>query len=415
MSKKRIISSTVIGNIVEYYDFGIYAVFAEIIARLFFPNFDSYTQLMFSFAIFAIGFFMRPIGGIVFGHIGDKMGRKVALTLSIICMSVSTLSIAVLPSYAQIGIAAPILLTVIRMCQGMFIGGEGAGSAIFILEHFGDKKIGLIGSVIMASNITGTLLAIFVGITINHFTTINDFTWRYGFFLGGAIGFVGLLIRCKTNETPVFENMKANKAIAKFPIKTVLQEKWRSILVVASLASIATASTYMIRGFFYVYFVEVLNFSKNSALYIVSFALIVLVLSLPLFGCLSDRVGYKKYIHYIACIVILSVFPIFNVIVNSLDSLSNILCSVAALSVLAAAIAAPYYPFAIKFFTPELRYSGIALGWNLGNAFFGGTTPVIATFLVMHFGDVAPAYYLMFVASMFLVVSLLNRKFLAMH
>jgi MHS family proline/betaine transporter-like MFS transporter len=415
MSKKKIISSAIIGNIVEYYDFGIYAVFAEIIGKLFFPNFSEYTQLMFSFAIFAIGFFMRPLGGVVFGHIGDIFGRKIALTISIVGMGMSTLCIGIMPAYAQIGVIAPILLTIIRMFQGLCIGGEGAGSAIFIIEHFEEKKVGLIGSIIMASNIAGTLLALIVGISIDYFIKIDDFTWRYGFLLGGIMGFIGLYMRKKTRETPVFEEMKLKRKMAKLPIIVVLKEKWQNILIIGSFASVATSSTYMLRGFFNVYFTEIINLPKNDSLYIVAFALTTVIIALPFFGYLADRIGYKKYIYSVIFIFIILMLPIFKNIIDNSNDIRSIYFSIFFLGILVASIVAPYYPFAIKFFNPELRYSGIALSWNMGNALFGGTTPIISTFLVMKIGYVAPAYYLIFTAGLFLVTSFLNRKFLAEH
>lgn len=415
MSKKKIISSAIIGNIVEYYDFGIYAVFAEIIGKLFFPNLSEYVQLMFSFAIFAIGFFMRPLGGIVFGHIGDIFGRKIALTISIVGMGMSTLCIGIMPGYAQIGVLAPILLTIIRMFQGLCIGGEGAGSAIFIIEHFEEKKVGLIGSIIMASNIAGTLLALIVGISIDYFITIDDFTWRYGFLLGGIMGFVGLYMRKKTTETPVFQEMKLKGKMTKLPIIVVLKEKWQNILIIASFASVATSSTYMLRGFFNVYFTEIINLPKNDSLYIVAFALTTVIIALPFFGYLADRMGYKKYIYCVIFVFIVLILPIFKNIIDNFNDIKSIYFSIFFLGILVASIVAPYYPFAIKFFNPELRYSGIALSWNMGNALFGGTTPIISTFLVMKIGYVAPAYYLMFTAGLFLVTSFLNRKFLAEH
>ena len=415
MSKKKIISSAIIGNIVEYYDFGIYAVFAEIIGKLFFPNFSEYVQLMFSFAIFAIGFFMRPLGGIVFGHIGDIFGRKIALTISIVGMGMSTLCIGIMPAYAQIGVLAPILLTIIRMFQGLCIGGEGAGSAIFIIEHFEEKKVGLIGSIIMASNIAGTLLALIVGISIDYYMTIDNFTWRYGFLLGGIMGFIGLYMRKKTTETPVFEEMKLKRKMAKLPIMVVLKEKWQNILIIASFASVATSSTYMLRGFFNVYFTEIINLPKNDSLYIVAFALTTVIIALPFFGYLADRIGYKKYIYSVIFVFIVLILPIFKNIIDNFNDIKSIYFSIFFLGILVASIVAPYYPFAIKFFNPELRYSGIALSWNMGNALFGGTTPIISTFLVMKIGYVAPAYYLMFTAGLFLVTSFLNRKFLAEH
>ena len=413
MSKKKIISSAIIGNIVEYYDFGIYAVFADIIGKLFFPNFDEHTQLMFSFTIFAIGFFMRPLGGIFFGHIGDVFGRKIALTISIIGMGISTLCIGLMPSYSQIGMLAPILLTVIRMFQGLCIGGEGAGSAIFIIEHFEEKNVGLIGSIIMASNISGTLLALIVGISIDYFVTIDNFTWRYGFLLGGIMGLIGLYIRKKSKETPVFENLKLQNKTTKSPIITVIKEKWRSVLIIASFASVATSSTYMLRGFFHVYFTEMIHMAKSDSLYIVAFALTTIIITLPFFGYLADKIGYKKYIYSVILIFIILIVPIFNNITSHFNNIYNIYFNIFLLGILVASVVSSYYIFAINFFSPELRYSGIALSWNIGNALFGGTTPIISTLLVAKYGYTAPAYYLMLTGVLFLIISFLNRQILA--
>ncbi|MFQ3306903.1 MAG: MHS family proline/betaine transporter-like MFS transporter [Candidatus Midichloriaceae bacterium] len=415
MRKKNLLSSAIMGNIVEYYDFGIYAVFAELIAKIFFPNYDEYTGLLLSFAVFAVGFLMRPIGGIIFGHLGDQLGRKFALTISVVGMGLSTFAIGILPSYNSIGVLAPVLLTLIRMFQGLCIGGEGAGSAIFVIEHSDEKDVGIMGSIMMASNVAGTLLAIIAGLIIDHLFSINDTTWRYGFFFGAFLGVVGFYLRFKSSETPVFEKMKAEKKIIKFPIMIVLKEKWRSILITSSFAGLATSSTYMIRGFFGVYFSETLGFEKDVSLYIVLLALTFLVVSLPIFGFISDKIGYKKYIYTNVFIYLILIPIIFSNIANASGNLSSVLINVSLLSIIIASVVAPYYPFAIKFFTPELRYSAVASGWNLGNAIFGGTTPLISTLLVMHIGSTAPAYYLIFTALLFLVMSFLNRKFLHSH
>lgn len=411
MSKKNIISAAIIGNIVEYYDFGLYAVFAEVLGRLYFPQFNKDIQIIFSFTIFAIGFLMRPLGGIIFGHIGDILGRKISLTISIIGMGISTLIIGIMPTYQQIGIIAPVLLTTIRMFQGLCIGGEGPGSAIFVIEHFKEKKIGLIGSFIMSSNVIGTLLAITVGIIIDNMIKIDNFTWRYGFFLGGFMGIIGLYVRKQTVETPVFKNLKLKKRLTKLPLLVILKERWQNILLLASFAGVATSNTYMIRGFFSVYFAEIIALSKQNALYIVAFSLVTVICTLPIFGYFVDKVNCKKYVYVSTIILIIVVIPIFSTFSNN-QALENIYFSIFIFGILVSSTLAPYYPFAIKFFSPELRYSGIALSWNLGNAIFGGTTPVLATFLVMKFGCNAPAYYLSFIASLFLLISLLNKKIL---
>ena len=405
MRKKKIISSAIIGNIVEYYDFGIYAVFAEIIAKLFFPPMNSFVQLMLSFTVFAIGFFMRPIGGILFGHVGDKLGRKIALIISIVGMATATFCIGILPSYAEIGISATVFLVLIRIFQGLCIGGEGAGSAVFIIEHFKEGNTAFMGSIVMTSNMIGTLLATFIGIIINYIFTINDFTWRYGFLLGGFMGFIGLYLRLNTLETPVFQDIKNKKQIVKLPIINVLKERSSSILIIASLAGVATSSAYMIRGFLKSYFSEIIHYPQNHSLYLVSFALICLIILLPLFGILTDKFGHKKII-YIACyMLIIFIVPIFIMIGNKTHNIFVVILGLFFISCFAAAISAPVYPYAVTLFTPELRYSGVTLSWNLGNALFGGTTPLISTFLVKNFNYYSCAYYLIFTTTIFLIVN----------
>jgi MHS family proline/betaine transporter-like MFS transporter len=203
VKKRKIVGPAIVGNIVEYYDFGLFAVYAHTIGALFFPASDPFMQTLLAFGTFAVGFFMRPLGGVVFGYIGDKLGRKVSLTISILGMALCTFLIGILPTYHHIGIAAPFLLLIIRLFQGLCVGGEGAGVAIFVLEHTEGYRPGFMGSIVMASNMVGTLLAVFVGIFINHFCHVGD-CWRYAFILGGLTGLIGLYLRYQLNETPGF-------------------------------------------------------------------------------------------------------------------------------------------------------------------------------------------------------------------
>jgi MHS family proline/betaine transporter-like MFS transporter len=314
MKKRKIVSSAVVGNIVEYYDFGIYAVYASMIGGLFFPPADDFIQTLAALAVFAIGFLMRPIGGIVFGHIGDRYGRKVALTSSIIGMAICTLLIGSLPTYESIGAAAPVLLLLVRMIQGICIGGEGAGSAIFVLEHLEGYKQGLIGSIVMASNMLGTLLANFAGIIIYHFLGESDMSWRIGFWIGAVMGTVGLYMRTHVKETPQFEEAKRNNQTKKLPLATAMKEKWRRLLLIASLGGVTSAVAYMIRGYFNTFFVEILNYDHETTLYFTSFSLANMILMLPLFGLMADRVGYRKFLYAVCYAILLAVVPLFYMI-----------------------------------------------------------------------------------------------------
>lgn len=404
-SKKKLISTTVIGNIVEYYDFGIYAVFAPKIGSIFFPSSNEQLTLLLSFIVFAIGFIMRPLGGLFFGHIGDKLGRKVALRLSISGMAVSTMSIALLPGYETIGIVAPILLVLVRLLQGLCIGGEGTGSAIYILEHMAGKKLSLVGSVVMASNSLGTLIAYGVGIAIDGLFGIDDITWRYGFVLGSIAGLIGAYFRSKNSESPVFHDLKERNATKDVPIYQVFKKKKFATISVIVATGAAVSISYLIRGYINSFYTEVMNYSARDAMYITCFALSCVVIFLPIFGFIADKIGYNHMLMTAAfCIAIWS-SPQFALIADGTGSLYNNYMGVCLLSLLCAAMCAPLYPYAIQSFPPELRYSGVSLSYNLGNALFGGTTPLICTLFMQKFGTYGPAYYITGTAGMFIVVN----------
>lgn len=410
MRKGKVISSAIVGNIVEYYDFGLYAVYAKTIGALFFPAKDEFTQILLSLNIFAVGFLMRPIGGIVFGHIGDRFGRKLALILSIILMAACTLMIGLLPSYESIGVWAPSLLVVIRLIQGVCVGGESAGSAIFILEHLEGYKPGLVGSIVMASNMIGTLLANFVGIIVFHLFGNDGFSWRYGFYLGGLMGLVGLYMRTDVKETPVFIASQENNATVESPFFEVLQKNYRRLLVVAFLGGVTAALAYMIRGYFNVFFEAVLNYPTEDARYFTTFALLSMIISMPFFGIIADKVGYRKFLYIICYVIIICVYPIFLLMVNPSHNFTIACLGAFLFSLLASAICAPAYPYAISAFAPEIRYSGVAVSWNIGVAVFGGTTPVISSFLSSKFSSYAPSFYIIVMCVAFMAVSFVTRR-----
>lgn len=410
MKKRKIVSSALVGNIVEYYDFGIYAVFVPKIAALFFPAADKSIQILLTLSVFAVGFLMRPIGGIIFGHIGDILGRKVALTISIILMAACTMAIGLLPGYETLGILAPILLVCIRLIQGICVGGESAGSAIFILEHLEGYKPGFVGSIVMASNMMGTLLANFVGILITHFFGNDDFAWRYGFLFGGLMGLTGLYMRYNLSETPVFQARKDENLTVKSPLLQAINKSWRRLLVVCFLGGVTAALAYMIRGYFNVFFETDLKYDKLMTGYFTSFALFIMIVMMPFFGILADKVGYRKFLYITCYVIIIAVVPVFMMLTDSSHNIPKVFFAIFLFSMLASAICAPAYPYAISAFAPELRYSGVAVSWNVGIALFGGTTPAISKFLVTKYGVNAPALYIMVMCVCFIAISFLTRR-----
>ena len=411
MSKRKIIGSAIVGNIVEYYDFGIYAAFAPLIGKLFFPESDQVTQVLYSLIVFAMGFLARPLGGIVFGHIGDKMGRKVSLTISIVGMALCTFFIGILPSYEQIGVVAPAMLVMMRLFQGLCVGGEGAGTAIFVLEHLEGYRPGLIGSVVMASNMVGTLLATFTGILIHHFFGDNEASWRYGFIFGSMLGVVGLYMRYHVNESPVFEERRNANKIVRTPLFDVIIKYWPRMLVVMFIGGTTSAVAYTIRGYFRSFFSEVMHYSTHDALYFTLVGLFVIVIFLPLFGLIADKTSYRKFMYVICFVVIILALPSYMLVANEAKNPGMVLLGILLMGLMAAAICAPAYPYAIRAFEVELRFSGVAFSWNLGHAMFGGTTPAISLYIANQYGPIAPAYYLMGISFAFIVVSFLTRRY----
>ena len=409
VKKRKIVGPAIVGNIVEYYDFGLYAVYAATIGHLFFPSGDPVIETLYAFTLFAVGFLMRPLGGIFFGYIGDKLGRKTSLTISILGMAACTFIIGILPGYETIGIIAPIILVLVRLFQGLCVGGEGAGVAIFVLEHLEGYRPGLIGSIVMASNMVGTLLAFLVGIMINHFCGDGS-CWRYAFVIGGLMGLVGLYMRHQLDETPHFIEKQKGQKIVKHPIVEAFKTHWPRMLVVLLVGGSTSAVAYTIRGYLNVFLNKVMGYEAEEAMYFTFLALLVMVILLPLFGTLADKIGYRKFLYYVCYAIIITIIPTYGLIANTEHNVISVIVGLIILGTLAAAICAPAYPYSIKAFEVELRFSGVAFSWNLGVAILGGTTPAISTYLSSHYSYTAPAYYLVGVAALFILVSFMTRK-----
>lgn len=406
-SKAKVLLPTLLGSVIEYYDFGIYAVFAPIIGVLFFPKASEFIRTLLTFGVFAFGFLMRPLGGILFGFIGDRFGRRKALNLSIVGMAFSTISLCALPGYSMIGIYAPIFLTLIRLVQGLCIGGEGVGAAVFILEHFTKKNLSvIIGSLVMGANIFGTLFANLVGLGIDKLVGLDTFTWRAGFVVGGVLGIIGVYVRTKNvEETPIFDQLKRQNKILKMPFVTLMREKWKIVFLAVGVACVATSTAYMVRGYLNTFFIQVMGYDVERAFEFTSFSLLAMIFFLPIFGVIAGFVGQSRFLNFTAMVIILAVFPIFYMISNAGKDVYQVYLGLLLLSIVGAAISAPAYPYIINAFPPEFRYSGVAMGWNIGNALFGGTTPMISAILVEKLGVIAPAYYLICTAIIFLIIS----------
>lgn len=405
---RKVFFSAISGNILEYYDFTVYVVFSIIIGKTFFPDQSDVGQILSSLAVFAVGFITRPIGGIIFGYIGDIYGRRIALICSMVGMTFSTFSMGLIPGYSEIGIYAPILLVLMRLIQGLCISGEGTGAAIFILEHYGNLRAGFVTGVVQGSNIFGSLIATFIGMLLQN-SPYEQYAWRLAFLIGGIMGMLGFYLRLRVSETPIFENLAKKKQTLKAPFFNVVKNAWRSMFLTVCIAGTAGSIVQMIKSYVNVFFQAVIHLSPSASLIYLSYTLFITMLSMALFGALSDIFGKIRMMLFAVISMFFLAVPVF--ILMSSPILAYQILSLTLLGMMAGAIAGNAYIFVICLFTPEERFTGVSFSYNLGVALFGATTGFISTWLVAHTGlSYAPAFYLMSTSFVLLVVIYCMRR-----
>jgi MHS family proline/betaine transporter-like MFS transporter len=407
--RKKVFFSAILGNILEYYDFTVYAVFSVVIGRIFFSGESELVQVLSSLGVFAAGFVTRPIGGILFGYIGDRYGRRIALICSMLGMTVPTFAIGLIPSYAEIGFYAPLLLVIMRLLQGLCVSGEGAGAAIFVLEHYGNLRPGFITGVVQGSNIAGTLLASFIGIIIeSYFNHIED-AWRGAFLLGGTLGIVGFYLRLRVAETPIFQQLIQTKHTLKAPFTHVVKTSWKCMFITFCLGGMTSSVVYLVKTYIHVFFSNVMHLEPTISLIYLSYTSMVLMITMPCFGALADRFGKVRVMFISSSAIPILAMPIL-ILMSSTIAWHQI-CALTLLGVLAGSASGVAYIFIISLFTPEQRFTGVAFSYNLGIAVFGGTSGMISRWLVETTSlSYAPAFYIITTALMFLVVMISMRK-----
>ncbi|MCC8398261.1 MAG: MFS transporter [Rickettsia endosymbiont of Labidopullus appendiculatus] len=409
MSKpKSVFLSAISGNILEYYDFTVYSVFSLMIGRTFFPGNSEFIQIMLSLCVFAVGFVTRPIGGIFFGYIADKYGRRISLIISMLGMTIPTFTMGLIPSYYNIGICAPVILIIMRLLQGMCISGEGAGAAIFILEHHQNLRSGLTAGLVHGSNIAGTLIAILVGIIIEQYFHHLDFAWRFAFLLGGILGLVGFYLRLRVSETPIFKMLAEQKKILKAPFINVVKTAWKAMFLTFCAGAFASSIVYLIKTSS-VYYHDVMHFDNTTALIYSLYANFIMMISMPLFGGLTDIIGKFKVLVLVSIAILILVLP--TLLSMSLPSMWQQIFALTIWGILGGSIASTAYSIIIVLFSPEQRFSGVSFSYNLGIALFGGPSALISRWLVGKTGlFYAPAFYIMTTSIIFLVIIYFMRN-----
>jgi MFS transporter, MHS family, proline/betaine transporter len=394
-----------IGNILEWYDFAVYGFLAPIVGKAFFPSDDAVASLLAAYGALAVGYASRPLGSLIFGHIGDHIGRKPALMLSVAMMGGATLAIGVLPTHAEIGVAAAAILVLLRAIQGISVAGEYSSSAVLLVEQASRARRGLIGSLIVAACNCGFLLGSAVGALVSNLlgeAQMNAWGWRVPFFVGAAIALYALFLRRGLEESAVIENADAT---ARLPVLEAVRDHWREIVQIVCLV-LPTAVTYFV-CFVYAtsYLTERMHYSTAKALDMSTLALILLVLVSPVAGLASDRVGRRPVMFFATVASFLFTWPLWYVF-NLGDPvwILFVQLSFAAINGVGWAMTVPIM---VELSPARTRCSTAGIGYNLCLALFGGTTPWVATYLVARTNDdFAPAYYIMAVAAIAFVATL---------
>ena len=409
---RRAVAGASIGNAVEWFDFAIYGFLATFIAGQFFPAGDETAALLNTFAIFAAAFFMRPLGGFVFGPLGDRIGRQRVLALVILLMSAATLGIGLLPTYGAIGVLAPLLLLVLRCLQGFSAGGEYGGGAVYLAEFATDERRGVTVTFMVWSGVLGFLLG---SITVTLLQAVlstaamESYGWRIPFLIAGPLGLVGLYIRLRLSDTPQFAELSKSDQTAESPLREAVSTAWRSILQVIGLMIVFNIGYYVVFAFLPSYFIKTLQFSATDAFLSITLAcLVALVLILPL-AMLSDRIGRRPLLIGGAVAFAVLGYPLF-LLLNT-GSLAAAIAAHCVLAAIESVYVSTAVSAAVELFATRVRFSGFSIGYNVCVAVFGGTTPYIVTWLTAATGDaIAPAYYLVIAALVSLGVVLTLRE-----
>ncbi|MYQ41156.1 metabolite-proton symporter [Streptomyces sp. LamerLS-316] len=417
---RRIVAASLVGTTVEWYDFFLYGSAAALVFnKLFFPESDPLVGTLLSFLTYAVGFAARPIGALVFGHYGDRLGRKKLLVLSLLMMGGATFAIGLMPTHATIGSAAPVLLTVLRLVQGFALGGEWGGAVLLVSEHGDAKRRGFWASWPQTGAPAGQLLATGVLSALTALMSDSAFGawgWRIPFLLSGVLVILGLWIRLSVDESPVFkaalaqaEQRKAAAAPAeKMPLVAVLRHHWRDVLIAVGARMAENISYYVITAFILVYATTSADLSKQTALNAVLIASAVHFAVIPLWGALSDRVG-RRPVYLVGAIgVALWMFPFFALIDSR--SFGGLLLAVTVGLIFHGAMYAPQAAFFAEMFATRMRYSGASIGAQFSSVAAGAPAPLIATALLADFGSSTPISLYVIAAALVTVLAILCAK-----
>ena len=397
-TRRKVVAASFIGNFVEWFDYAAYGYLAVTIAAVFFPSEDRQLALMMTFGVFAISFLVRPLGGFIWGHLGDKIGRREALSWSILLMTGATACIALLPGYASIGFGAPLLLLGLRLIQGFSAAGEYAGASAFLVEYAPANRRGLYAAVVPASTATGLLLGSLMAAVLTGVlepAQMESWGWRIPFLLAAPMGLIGRYIRTKLEDSPAFlEASEESETQEASPVRDLFRNYWRQLLQAAGAVLLNAVGFYVILSYMPTYLSEELGLDATRSYLATTVALATYIGFIFLTGMLSDRFGRKRVLMSASVVFVLFTVPAFML----LDT-GNFLVIILVQVLLGGMLTlndGTLPSFLAEMFPTKVRYSGFAVSFNLSNALFGGTAPFVATLLIATSGNLlAPGWYLM--------------------
>lgn len=406
MSRKVIISG-MLGNGLEWYDYALYGHMALVINKLFFPNVDPFIGLLATYGTFAAGFVSRPIGAILFGYIGDTYGRRAALAIAILMMAIPTGLIGLLPTYAQWGVAAPICLVLIRILQGLSLGGEFSGAITYMVEHSPQHRRAVAGSMSIVSLILGFVLGSLVATAFSSALSVEDFEswgWRVPFLFGIVIGVVGFYIRSHCAESPMYEHAKQSNHLSKTPVRDVFTKCPVPMLQAFAFYLFVTMPFYTISIYFIAYTSKQLGQPYHLAMLINALTMMAMLVSTVIGAFISDRVGRKKVMMASILIMLVLVYPAFQLMQQR--EFYAILIGQTMLGFIHGIYLAPIAAVLVELFPTRVRYTGMALSYNLC-AILGGFTPMISTWLINYTGHNTSIMYIIVATAVASMITLL--------
>ncbi|MGP5727314.1 MFS transporter [Arthrobacter rhombi] len=404
-TRNKVVAASFIGNFVEWFDYAVYGYLAVTITAVFFPEADQQTGLLLTFGLFAVSFFVRPVGGFIWGHLGDKFGRRLALSWSILIMSAATFCIALIPGYDTIGLWAPIILLIIRVIQGFSASGEYAGAAAFLVEYAPPKRRGLYAAVVPASTASGLLLGSLLAALLTGLLStdqMHDWGWRLPFLLAAPMGLIGRYIRTKLEDSPAFRALEAEDTTDSTPIKDLFRDHWRQLVQAIGAVLLNAVGFYMLLSYMPTYLSTEVGLDESKSYLATTVALLTYIGFIFVMGILSDKLGRKKVLLTASVLFVIFTVPLF-MLLDTGNFVVIVLVQIA-LGAMLTLNDGTLPSFLAEMFPTRVRYTGFAVSFNLSNAIFGGTAPFVATFLIGFTGSaLAPGWYLMAAAVVALV------------